>query len=50
MTNNDELRGYYHVRLKCRKYYKYIFWFQFDLIVQIALSYVDISLTYLTNL
>ena len=24
---NDQLRGYYHVRLKCRKYYKYIFWF-----------------------
>jgi hypothetical protein len=26
---NDQLRGYYHVRLKCRKYYKYIFWFLF---------------------
>ena len=30
---NNQLRGYYHVRLKCRKYYKYIFWFMFDLIV-----------------
>ena len=27
VDQNDQLRGYYHVRLKCRKYYKYIFWF-----------------------
>ena len=33
VDNNDQLRGYYHVRLKCRKYYKYIFWFLFDLMV-----------------
>ena len=26
----DQLRGYYHVRLKCTKNYKYIFWFLFD--------------------
>jgi len=26
VDRNDQLRGYYHVRLKCRKYYKYIFW------------------------
>ena len=32
VDNNDQLRGYYHVHLKCRKYYKYIFWFMFDLI------------------
>ena len=25
VDNNDQLRGYYHVRLKCRKFYKYIF-------------------------
>ena len=31
VDRNDQLRGYYHVRLKCRKYYKYIFWFLFDL-------------------
>ena len=33
VDNNDQLRGYYHVRLKCRKYYKYIFWFLFDLAI-----------------
>ena len=26
----DQLRGYYHVRLKCTKNYKYIFWFLFN--------------------
>ena len=31
VDRNDQLRGYYHVRLKCRKFYKYIFWFLFDL-------------------
>ena len=30
---NDQLRMYYPVRLKCRKYYKYIFWFLFDVAV-----------------
>ena len=25
--------GYHRVRLKCPKYYKYIFWFIFDLMV-----------------
>ena len=33
VDNNDQLRGYNHVRLKCHKYYKYIFWFLFDLMV-----------------
>ena len=33
VDHNDQLRGYYHVRLKCRKYYKYIFWFLFDVVV-----------------
>ena len=33
VDRNDQLRGYYHVRLKCRKYYKYIFWFLFDVAV-----------------
>ena len=33
VDRNDQLRGYYHVRLKCRKYYKYIFWFMFDLAI-----------------
>ena len=30
---NDQLRGYYHLRLKCRKFYKYIFWFLIDIII-----------------
>ena len=30
---NDQLRGYYQVRLKCRKYYKYIFWCLFDVAI-----------------
>ena len=33
VDHNDQLRGYYHVRLKCRKYYKYVFWFLFDVAV-----------------
>ena len=33
VDSNDQLRGYNHVRLKCWKYYKYIFWFLFDLMV-----------------
>lgn len=33
VDRNDQLRGYYRVRLKCRKYYKYIFWFLFDLAI-----------------
>lgn len=28
---NDQIRGYYHMRMKCRKFYKYIFWFLVDL-------------------
>ena len=30
VDRNDQLRGYYHVRTKGRKYYKYLFWFLFD--------------------
>ena len=33
VDDNDQLRGYYHVRLKCRKLYKYIFWFLFDVAI-----------------
>ena len=33
VDQNDQLRGYYHMRLKCRKHYKYIFWFLFDLAI-----------------
>ena len=38
VDHNDQLRGYYHVRLKCRKYYKYTFWFIFE--VALTNSYI----------
>jgi hypothetical protein len=37
VDKNDQLRGYYHVRLKSRKYYKYIFWFMFEVAITNAL-------------
>ena len=33
VDKNDQLRQYYHVRLKCKKYYKYLFWMIFDVAV-----------------
>ena len=33
VDRNDQLRGYYSVRLKGRKYYKYMWWFIFDVAV-----------------
>ena len=30
---NDQLRGSHHVRLKCMKNYKYVFWYLFDVSV-----------------
>ena len=30
VDKNNQLHSYYHVRLKSRKHYKYIFWFLFD--------------------
>ena len=38
VDRNDQTRQYYHVHLKGRKYYKYIFWFAFE--VSIANAYV----------
>ena len=38
VDHNDQLRGYYNVRLKCRKFYKYIFWFLFN--VAVTNSYI----------
>ena len=38
VDHNDQLRGYYNVRMKCRKFYKYIFWFLFD--VAVTNSYI----------
>ena len=33
VDKNDQLREYYHVRLKSRKYYKYLFWMMFDVAI-----------------
>ncbi len=33
VDRNDQLQGYYQVRLKSRKCYKYIFWFFFDVAI-----------------
>ena len=33
VDHNDQFCQYYHVQLKCSKYYKYIFWFLFDVTV-----------------
>ena len=30
VDRNDQIRGYYSVRMKGRKFYRYIFWFLFD--------------------
>uniref|UniRef100_A0A1X7UCR2 PiggyBac transposable element-derived protein domain-containing protein n=1 Tax=Amphimedon queenslandica TaxID=400682 RepID=A0A1X7UCR2_AMPQE len=38
VDRNEQLRQYYHVRLKCRKHYKYIFWMLFD--ITITNSYI----------
>ena len=38
VDRNDQLRQYYHVRLKSRKFYRYIFWFLFE--VCLANSYI----------
>ncbi len=33
VDRGDQLRGYYHVRMKCRKVYKYIYNFLFDVAI-----------------
>lgn len=33
VDHNDQIRQYYSVRLKSRKFYKYIFWFLFDVTI-----------------
>ena len=38
VDRNDQTRQYYHVQLKGRKYYKYIFWFTFE--ASIANAYI----------
>ena len=48
VDRNGQLRGYYHIRLKCRKSYKYIFWFLFDFAVTnscvLCKQYTDIKI------
>ena len=38
VDRNDQLRGYYNVRMKCQKLYKYIFWCSLD--VSITNAYI----------
>ena len=38
VDRNDQLRGYYNVRMKCQKLYKYIFWCLLD--VSITNAYI----------
>lgn len=33
VDRNDQMREYYHVRLKSHKYYKYLFWTIFDVAI-----------------
>ena len=33
VDRGDQLRGYYKTRTRCRKFYKYIFWFLFDVAI-----------------
>ena len=33
VDRNDQFRQYYHVRLKCHKFYRYVFWFFFEVAV-----------------
>ena len=45
VDRNDQLRQYYHVRLKSRKYYKYLFWMIFDVTITNAYLLSQMSLT-----
>lgn len=33
VDRGDQFRGYYHVRMKSKKVYKYGFWFAFELVI-----------------
>ena len=45
VDKGDQLRKYYHVRLKCQKNYKYIFWFAFDTAITNAFILSQYSVT-----
>ena len=45
VDKGDQLRKCYHVRLKCQKNYKYIFWFAFDTAITNAFILSQYSVT-----
>ena len=45
VDKNDQLRQYYHVRLKCRKFYRYLFWFLFEVCAMRCAQQMRISCT-----
>ena len=45
VDKNDQLREYYHVRLKSRKYYKYLFWMLFDVAITNAITIARVNPT-----
>ena len=53
VDRNDQLWQYYHIKLKCRKYYKYIFWFLMDVGITncfiLAKEYTDLSLKHVKD-
>ena len=50
VDRGDQVKNYYRVRLKCNKYYKYIFWFMFDVAITNAYILSDFIPTTLTTL
>ena len=49
VDKGDQLRQYYRVRSKCRKYYEYIFWFLFDVSITNAFILTQYSPTQIPN-
>ena len=51
VDHNDHLRQYYHIRLKCRKYYKYLYRMLFDITISntYILSSTSTSLSTVTR-
>ena len=43
VDHNDQLRQYYHVQTKGKKYYKYIFWFLFEIVLATAFKFYSDS-------
>ena len=52
VDRGDQMRNYYRVRLKSMKYYKYVFWFLFDVSITnafILTSFVPATITTLSS-